>query len=734
MSASPPTREAVAVVLDVSKAMSADNFRLAKTVCANLVQQKLIFAPRDEVGLIFSGTNNTLNRMHTSSPNRYLNVTVAHPIIPSTLDVFKHLDNIHQEEGSSDMLEALLVAADHVYERTGDRKYQRRLFLVSNVFGTVKRKEDLSSLIQFMKQREMQLVVIGIDFSDLDAAPGQNDDWDRLSAKQQNERVAQFVCTELGEGSLVVPVNDAMEALTALRKRSVGQRSLCRCVLSIGDVRVAVHLFTKALQARIPTLKKTAAKGLVVEKKYFCVSEPDREIDPAVRVKAYRYGKSVIPFTDVDEAQLKFVSERSIQALGFIPLSQVPMHLLLGGVKVVASAPGDDDGAPALSALVQGMDQLQRAMLVRYVRVTNADPVLGVCIPSAKVERDILYLAILPFAEDLRHYRFTTYSDVVVLPEEAQAVDKLVHALTMDAQQLKPNATFNPTLQYYYQCVKERFLASVSNREAPSPTGLPEVSATVRRTCCHFGGPQSVVASLLSAAKAPTQLCAELFPFVDPNDDAHGGKHAKLFWFAKVAGVSDGSVKVEGLSKDAPTAASPLSASLFTPGDSPTPSDMQAAALLTGGAHADSKVTTSDPIGSFRSMLATKGVDNVDRAIFEMSEVILKLVRSSVGTQFYAKCCGCVDALRAACVVEGEPRAFNSFLINLMCALRGSDHEVFWTTHCLARGVRPITRLECADSDVADAAAADAFLAVERVAQALVEDDDGEEDLFGQLE
>lgn len=748
------------IVLDVSSCMPADRFTLAKAVCSNLVQQKLIFAPRDELGLILAGTVNTLNRMNVSVPARYHHLTVARPIGPPALDLYRHIDTARQEPNSQmDMLEALFVAADAIYERTGDRRYQRRVFLISDVQPTVQRKEELTSLLAFYKKQNIQLVVIGVDFENPDQIVPANEDWDRLTPKQQNERVLQFICSDLSGGdqtsSLVIPVSDALEALSALRKRSVAQRAVARCVLSIGSIRVAVHLHTKTLLARIPSLRKTAEKGILVEKKYFSTANPDKELDSSVRVKAYRYGKSVIPFTEVDEAQLKFQSERSLMALGFVPISQIPMHHIMSGIRAVAPAPGDVEGARALSALVQGMYELQRAMLVRFVRCTNADPVLAVCMPSPKQERDILYMGVLPFAEDIRHYQFTTYNDVCVKPEEAKAVESLVNAMTMNKHTLRPSDTFNPALQYYYQCVRERYLGSVPPEPLPAGGGSAESAAALRkpaaalppldpalvRSSARFNNPNSTLAAMLRSAQAPLRLCSQLFPFVKPEDAAGSAAAGKTYWFAAAGGAEAPVVKneVHVATRGGDVYDEPHTTSLSA-GTSATPLSAQEAAKLSGGEQsmAELHVSTSDPVGTFMALTSGKnaagGIDVIDRALFEMSEVILKLIRSSVGRSFYTKCNACVDALRSVCIKEEEARCFNRFLINLMCAVKGTDHDPFWTQECVARGVRPISREECNDSDIADAEAAEAFVRANRAVDAPAVEANEEEDLFDMLE
>ena len=57
----------------------------------------------------------------------------------------------------------------------------------------------------------------------------------------------------------------------------------------------------------------------------------------------YRYGKSLVPITDDDEAQMKVSSERCFSVLGFTPQSCIKHHQIVGtSVQVVVPPPGDD--------------------------------------------------------------------------------------------------------------------------------------------------------------------------------------------------------------------------------------------------------------------------------------------------------------------------------------------------------------------------------------------------------
>jgi ATP-dependent DNA helicase 2 subunit 2 len=730
--ASPPQKEALALILDVNPNMGA-RFPIAKEVASSLIQQKLVFSPRDEIGIIFAGTAGTLNRLSAAAPGAYQHVTIVRPIIAPDADFLTPLEAATLSDGhQADMFDALIVAADLIHERTENKRYNRRIVFVTNADSVVKKKEQLQVIIDGLKNKSISLVVIGIDFDEVDEDAAADEDWSSFTPKQKNERVLRYICKEVSENSVVIPVSDAAMALSALRKRNIPQRSFSRCLLNIGEIKIPVYLYVKALAQAFPSMHRTTAKGdFVTETRYFSVRKPDVEIEADQRIKAYRYGKSVIPFNEVDVEAMKFKASRSMMALGFIPISSVPVHLLMGGVKAVAPVPGDANSAAALSAFVHGMEILKRAMLVRFTWRENSDPSLGVCFPSAKASRNILYYVPLPFAEDLRHYSFDTLSHVKLTKAEDDAIDAVVNAMTVDSDTLAPKTVFNPALQQYYASVRARYL----DPAAPMPPLPPEL----KRTACAWGEEGNVLQATLTSAKEAISKLTLLFPPA-PEKTEVTGKAAKVFWFAKAG--AEKTKPDTSIEDGAPAAKRPRTDNYFgsnsttttQTGESSNQSSISALREAVAVSQAAvTHVTTVDPVGTFHALLAVKGVDNVARAVFEMTEVIFRLLKESIGEQYYPRAFESIVALRAACIREGEPSSFNRFFVNLMMTVRGEAHNAFWVSKILEKKIRPISRKESDESDLTEEEA-ERMATDYKTPTAPVIDEEPEEDLFDQLE
>ena len=819
---SPPTKEALALILDVgSTSMTPSGFEKAREFCSTLVQQKMVFSPKDEVGLIFSGTKGSRNRLFsslqasgTAEPTRYRHLSVMKPLLCPTAEYLVDLGNAAREQGTSNMLDAIVCASDFLWEATKDKKYARRVFLVSSVRDSVPEavKVELPTIIKGLNERGISLVVIGVDFEE-DTSVGVSN-WDILTPKQQNERVMAFTCDQLGDGSLVAHVCSGLDALSALRKRNIAQRTTCRSVLTIGPIRIPVHMYTKTLLATVPTLKKVIVRGkrqrddatdvstteglgavtdvtiddVVIDRQFYRAGVV-QEIDAKDRIKALRYGKSLIPCTSVDVNQMDFLAERSFDCLCFVDAKDMPPHLHAGGTKAVGPVPSDKDGCAAFTALVESMAHQGKAMLARFVRCANANPALVVCFPSTKPDRSVLFMCTLPFAEDLRHYSFRTYGEIHLKDDELNAIRDVVSALKVDDDVLKPKDTFSPVLHQYYTWLRARYVDTIreeakldsalsmgtatSSTAGATPgaggivnvaptaavhvvgTSLPGVPEALAESSCCWGSKGNVLEPTWHAALNSVQKLAKFFP-VDASTFARELVSAgKSYWFTDVLGgilneqVKGGKSSAAGsqasshgndhyfgeggsdagMSSVAGTATTTTASSAYTVNRGvavnmlalPSPN-----AALTNHVM-ESAISTVHPVESFLALVKSKGADNVNLAIFKMTELILTLLRRSIGNQYLGRCHECMAALRKVCVEEGEPAQYQQFLQDLMVRVQAEGAPIdpkstqpggvvtaFWRS-LFATGqhfLGPITKHEdaCDESDIPNRAAAEAFL------------------------
>lgn len=72
-------------------------------------------------------------------------------------------------------------------------------------------------------------------------------------------------------------------------------------------------------------------------------------------MKAYKYGKSLIPFPKYDEKLMKYSATKCMQLIGFTDSASVPRHHLLSSIECVCAEPAEANAAVALSSLIHAL-------------------------------------------------------------------------------------------------------------------------------------------------------------------------------------------------------------------------------------------------------------------------------------------------------------------------------------------------------------------------------------------
>jgi hypothetical protein len=486
--ASPPTREAAVIVLDVSAQTPPADFALGREVASLVVQRKMLLGGQDLVGLVFSGTANPLNRLNAASPGAYANIAVQKPLVKADLDLVRTIEAASQEAGGCDVLDSIVAACDLLHECVADRRYNRVVYFITAAAGAVREKKALLQIVDALVRRRITLVIVGLGFdprlcsdvgADADADDGAGGDaaaaaaraaaaadddadpasWSNLTVKQQNEKALHFLCAQVlarededagaakartGEDldAVIYSARDAEAMMQSLRKRVVPQRPSCRLVLRITrGLAVAGWVYLQTSPQPAPRFARVGPKGepLTTTRRFFSVAKPDRELREGQRWKAMQYGRSTVSLAEYDSAgAMRFRSKKGLTLLCFVRRQDVPPHLFMGHVRVFAPAPTDAVAARVLGALCRAMEQRGRVMLVRFVWRDDSAPVIcaafadtGLAPDGVTVERaPSLRLLPLPFAEDMRDLQFPALDGVRVADEELDAVRAMVDAMT----------------------------------------------------------------------------------------------------------------------------------------------------------------------------------------------------------------------------------------------------------------------------------------------------------------
>lgn len=240
------------------------------------------------------------------------------------------------------------------------------------------------------------------------------------------------------------------------------------------------------------------------------------------QIKGYKYGNQLVPLDESAQQSLKMEEEKGMQVLGLVPYSSITWGDIIGTVDIVVPDPEDHGSAIAVTHLVQACIDTGKAVLIKYVKRQNANPLLGALFPMQDDDfGNYFFFVQLPFEEDIREYSFPSFARIQrqITDEQQSAANALVVA--MDLMQALPNDeeysdvdenegdemndgiqkkddptihtkeafqsydTMNPALQKFYRTVLTRALvedAPIENdpRLEAGVSPLPDVCITIR--------------------------------------------------------------------------------------------------------------------------------------------------------------------------------------------------------------------------------------------------------------
>ncbi|EGC29713.1 hypothetical protein DICPUDRAFT_158675 [Dictyostelium purpureum] len=702
------SKEAVVIVLDVgigmTSVLSNNNNNETSPIedalrsVTLLYQQKLIYSKKDELGLVLIGTKGTKNNLQDDG---YQHITVASDIEEPSIETLKYLENLGPGESKGDVIDSLIVAMDMLIKRTENKKYQKRIFLVTNAKDPIN-TDDLTIVKDQFKKIDVKLNIIGVDFTDEEELKKINNK--NFTNKQKNEIFLREFADSVD--GVLVPVKQALEMMSFFRSQSVLQRTSFRGALEISpELKIPVWGFLKMKQQNLPTLKKISVLAqekiptpttldVTQETFFYSITDPDQEISKDDLLKGYKYGKSLIPFSKIDESQLKYSSaSRCLKVLGFVDRDSIPLYYNMGCSEMFVAAPKDKQAEQSLSAFIRGMIETNQAMLVRYVKTMGSAPYLGYMIPKIKSYNDddendgieekfieCLYFNHLPLADDIRQYQFPSLSlknpltrkSFIPNKEQLDATQQLIDSMDLmggggdgdeeeSIQMLKPSFTYNPLLQHFYQCLHHRSL---------HPNSLiPKLDPIISQ---YINPDEQILEKSKNSIKEfylkfPLTKSINFNKLNNNNNQQQQQQQQSLKYYWKDGVLIGEEINLDSYVTDDGSEFKKRKINDF--------SEFSLNKLISGYVN---EVGTINPVQNFKDMLNRRDVDLVDKAITLMKERIIQLVNDSLKEQYYQKAFECIKELRNGCIRESEADSFNSFIKDIRSLYENKKKDDFW--------------------------------------------------------
>uniref|UniRef100_A0A7S0TC33 Ku domain-containing protein n=1 Tax=Elphidium margaritaceum TaxID=933848 RepID=A0A7S0TC33_9EUKA len=621
-----------------------------------------------------STTNNVCHEEHGGYDCIEEHVKLSTP----SLDLLECIDNVQCNESgvSGDPLDAILVSAEIIMSFVGTKKYTKRIFMLTDGGTAINDADQLDSIAQSFVDNDIQLNCILMnknehaDDHDADDAIESwrdiqldNDGGGRSAVQIENEKMLRYFALRC-HGN-VFSGQSAIAMMSELRAKSVLMRPTFSGYLEVSaSLRIACKMYCRCREQALPSLKKesllsSSADNTKVEmnRKYvnkFAVGgadgDGDGDRDETERVKSYLYGQERIPFSENDESRLSYHSgERHFKCLYFCKASLIARHYFMASSFVVLPDTASARAQLLLSCFVRSLHEKQMVMLCRLVSRKNAPPKFVVLQPRIKSGQELFILNELPFFEDVRKFPFASFamkSSYVASKAQVDCCKQLIRSMSLmpsadadadedaDAQEaLRPQQTFNPVLQRFYQ--------NLSVRALDPQAALQEIDAVIVK----YLNP-----SVLEAPRA--QHCvaqlAKLFPTkLVPKKEV---KKERAHW-NQVGDALDNlfaDMQVDAKQDDAEAGAG-------------ADADMELDALIV--VEQVTEIGTAHPCQDFDSLFSKKNAPNLFETLsVSFWLVIHRLVDESFGDFGFDKALKCIEFHKSVSIREEECMLFNQEL------------------------------------------------------------------------
>ncbi|KAG8431883.1 hypothetical protein GDO86_019628, partial [Hymenochirus boettgeri] len=360
-------KSAVVLCMDVGFAMSHSNqaegspFEEAKKVMMLFLQRQVFAESKDEIAVVLFGTDGTDNAL--ACGDQYENITVLRHLMLPDFDLLEEIQNtIHPGSAQADFLDALIVSMDILQKETLGKKFERLHIAVFTDLSSPFSEDQLEIIIANLKKAGITLqffLPFSIDEEEDhrgDHSQGDSGNSSRLGGpckglsdrqKDGTEMVKKIMYTLEGE--------DGMGEVYSFRYVPFIH---CQCYFKVTEEKVKKTW--NVVDAK--SLKKEDVKKETV---YCLNNDEETEVAQDDTIQGFRYGSDIVPFSKVDQEQMKYKSEgKCFEVLGFTKSS------------LAASV--------ALSALINALDETDMVAIVRYVYDKRSNPQVGVAFPRIK--------------------------------------------------------------------------------------------------------------------------------------------------------------------------------------------------------------------------------------------------------------------------------------------------------------------------------------------------------------
>lgn len=413
-----------------------------------------------------------------------------------------------------------------------------------------------------------------------------------------------------------------------------------------------------------------------------------RDVEREDLAKGYEYGQTAVHISESDENITKLETIKSFSIIGFVPNDKVSGRALLlqyatniekyvpylnmGESSIVIAQKTNDKARLAFSSLVRALHELDSFAVARIVAKDGKEPQLLLLVPSIEPDLEALIDIPLPFAEDVRLYRFPPLNRVITasgqiltkhrnLPSEdlMDAMDAYVDSMDLStfdqdddgspAEYAQIPDTFSPVLHRINQAIRWR-AARPDETLPPIPEILTKYSEPPSKLVDRTTSQLEALIAAADVKKVPPK--------------------------AKGRRTRDVIKPLSGLDVDS---------------------------LLSSEKR--QSISPGNAIPEFKQMLATtEDASGIQNAASQLGEIVTDLITESLGNGNYGRAQECMRVMREELRLLEEPGIWNSFVRDLKTKMLGEElggdrREMWYHVRKLKLGLIDSSSCEVSDVD-----------------------------------